>query len=140
MSKSIRIKIDPSRWYSIERWLATNKRELKLAMRSAMSVLHSQIHRNLSGPSHVRFPGNGNPFPGVLTGRMRNSINAKIRSGSDWIKGTVGPNVTYAAAHEFGHGHVPKRPYLTPAWKKQQKVVRKIIKDRINASLEARAV
>lgn len=104
-----------------------------------MSLLHSQIHTNLSGPSHVRFPGNGNPFPGVLSGRMRNSINAKITSGSDWIIGKVGPNVKYAVNHERGLG-VTKRPFLGPAWKKQQKNVRRVIKDRINAALEARAV
>jgi len=134
VSQTIRIKLDPSKWNSMEEFLRTHKREIKMFMRAAMSVLHSQIHTNLSGPSHTKFPGNGNPYPGVLTGRMRNSINAKITSGSDWMKGVVGPNVKYARRQN------DMRPFLKPAWKKQRKKVHQIFKDRMNKALGGKGV
>lgn len=105
-----------------------------LAVRKGLSVLHGQIRINLSGPSHSLFPGNGNPFPGTVTGRMKNSINAKVQSGRDFVIGRVGPNVSYAVRHEYGFG-VPKRPYLSPALKRQRKNINRFFREGIQASL-----
>lgn len=137
MTISLKVHMDKKQWDSIESYLKTNRKHMKLAIRKGLAVLHTQIRENLSGPSHTLFPDNGNPFPGTLTGRMKNSINAKIVSGRDFIIGKVGPNVDYAVKHEYGFG-VPKRPYLGPALKRQRKRIRQLFQEGIRASLRKR--
>lgn len=47
------------------------------------------------------------------TGRLRRSINRKVTSSENAIIATVGTNVSYAAAHEYGfHGNVSVKAHL----------------------------
>lgn len=68
---------------------------------------------------------------GVFEGAYRKSISQDVeikgpRTRRRWTT-TVGPTVIYAAAHEFGKGNLPERQVLTPAIKKTQNKVFKII-------------
>lgn len=52
----------------------------------------------------------------VRTGRLRRSINVKMRETQDAVVGTVGTNVSYARPHEFGfQGVVTVREHLRQA-------------------------
>jgi phage gpG-like protein len=49
----------------------------------------------------------------VRTGRLRRSINTRVDDSADRVVGTVGTNVEYAAAHEYGFaGTVSVREHL----------------------------
>lgn len=133
----IRMKftISNGEWKALNKWTRTFVRNMTGAVIQAQNVLHTQIRLNLSGPSHVLFPGNGNPFPGTITGRMKNSITAPppvVRAGK--ITGIVGPNVWYAINHVIGRG-VPKRDFLTAAFKTVRREVRRILRRGIKESL-----
>lgn len=50
------------------------------------------------------------------TGRLRRSITTRVQTSATAVIGTVGTNVEYAAAHEFGfHGIVTVREHLRRA-------------------------
>lgn len=85
---------------------------IKRALVKVGSLLEAGIKRNLSGPSHTRHPGNGNPYPGTLTGRLKGSVIFKMSDGGLTV--TTGPDTVYAAVQEFGGGNIPARPYVEP--------------------------
>lgn len=96
-------------------------RAIRRALTKAGAWVERQAKKNLSGPSHTRFPGNGNPYPGVLTGRLRASVTSQV--GSDGMSVRIGPNTVYAAIQEFGgtagrggSAVIPARPYMWPAF------------------------
>lgn len=130
MPISMTIKIDPKLWKSTKDFKARYRRRFKLAMNQANAAVHGQVRRNLSGPSHTLFPGNGNPFPGVLTGRMRNSIHSRIKIESDGITGITGPNVKYARRQN------KLRPFMAPALQRQRDRVQDIF-DQASADVAA---
>ena len=131
---TITMDIDPKYWRATRSFLRTHEQKLHAAMAEALGILHMQVRLNLSGPSHTLFPGNGNPFPGVITGRMRNSINAEIDTGDGYMIGKVGPNVNYARKHIDGDG-VKKRNFLKPAWMRHHMQIRRIFQKAVRASL-----
>ena len=61
----------------------------------------------------------------VDTGLLRNSIQTRINGP---LKATVGTNVEYAAAQEFGTRHQKGTPFLTPAADEEQKEFAKDVK------------
>lgn len=138
MSVTVTIRIEPNKWNSLDGFLRKYPSNARRAMAKALALLQKQIKTNLSGPSHVDFPGNGNPFPGTRTGRMKNSVNTKIESGPDLLRGLVGPNVKYAAIHETGGRHIPKRSYLAPAFDKHKDRVGKIFNKAVQQSLKGK--
>lgn len=96
---------------------------VRKAMTKLGRGLELAIKRNLSGESHTRFPGTANPYPGVLTGGLRSSVNFQVTGNADSTTMVVGPNKVYAAIQEFGgqagRNHktrIPGRPYVKPAW------------------------
>ena len=135
MSVKLTITINPAKWKTGEQWRRFASRNLKRAMAHAMSVLHGRIRRNLSGPSHTLFPGNGNPFPGTLSGRMKNSVHAKMTTGGTgvgsnaFLRGVVGPNTNYAEYQDW------LRPYLQPSLDAEEDRIRAIFDDAVGASL-----
>lgn len=126
--------ITPKEWQAVTKWSKAYRQKMNAAMRRALAVLHGRVTLNLSGPSHVLFPGNGNPFPGVISGRMRGSISAKVYNRIKTIRGVVGPNVHYAIKHVLGLG-VPKRDFLTPAVKRERSKVNRILRRAIRDAL-----
>ena len=70
----------------------------------------------------------------VKTGTLRRSVNFQI--DSDGMTLRVGPNVVYAAIHEFGgwagrgrKTYIPARPYVKPTWEAEgSKVLNEIKK------------
>ncbi len=126
----IKVTFTKEQWGSVENFAKNGTNEIKLAIRKGLSLIHGQIIRNISGPSHTRFPGNGNPFPGVLTGRMKQSVHAKIKTRTDYIRGVTGPNTSYAAKQN------EMRPFIKPAWEKVRKKVRQIIRSHIQGALK----
>ncbi len=63
----------------------------------------------------------------VDTGRLRSSITTEIGK----LEATVGTNVEYAAAIEYGSSKHPGSPYLRPALVKAEKNLDKAIQDAI---------
>jgi len=98
----------------------------------AGSILESGIKMNLSGPSHTRFPGNGNPYPGTLSHILKNSVRHKVDRGALSMK--VGPgseSSEYSAVHVLGSATTPKRDYMTPAWEKNKNRILNMINQKI---------
>lgn len=80
--------------------------ELRTAVKRSAFRVESRVKRNLSGPSHSRFPGNSNPYPGVGPeggGTLRRSVTTLI--GDRGLSATVGPGglaSSYAEIQERG--------------------------------------
>lgn len=119
---------------------ATIKQRIRRGLMASGFILERQIKKNLSGPSHTRFPENGNPYPGVLSGTLKGSVSAKM--DADGMAVRIGPGglaSPYAAIQEFGGKAgrnlattIPARPYVRPAWEQQ--------KDTIIAKIQAELV
>ena len=69
------------------------------------------------------------------TSRLYNSVNAQVNNVAGGLQLKVGPNVVYAAIHEFGgwagknnRVHIPARPYVFPAWDKKKDEIIAVIK------------
>lgn len=75
------------------------------------------MKKKLSGPSHTKSPGNSNPYPGVVTGRLRASVNMQVSSAAGGLQLRVGPNVTYAPFLEFGTSRMQPYPFVGPTLK-----------------------
>lgn len=111
---------------------------LRAAFRKAGSTLARAIKKNLSGRSHTRFPDNGNPFPGVVSGTLRRSVDFKMLGDHGVEVGPGGYATPYAAIQEFGGNagragktKIPARPYVKPAWEANKDDVIKQINDTI---------
>ena len=115
-------------------------------------ILTRQIKEHLTGPSRktvqkrleraikktglrrIGLAPDSNPFPGVETGSLRRSVTWDVDVPKKILR--VGPNMIYAAIHEFGgragrhlSAYIPPRPYVWPAWqKKKDRVVDEIQK------------
>jgi phage gpG-like protein len=105
--------------------------ELRNAFRTVGALLTGKIKENLSGMSHSQYPGNDNPFPGVIHGRLRDGVNFQLRKNGV----IVGPSrLNYAQIHEFGgytgrNGttYIPPRPYVEPAWDELEDTVFRVL-------------
>lgn len=110
-------------------------------LKNALIILTRQTKQNLSGPSHVRSPGNGNPFPGVLSNTLRRSVGFQIRGSNKDLLGTIGPDVDYAHFLEDGtrfmQGPGPGGgyPFLGPAFEKREKDVIDELQKAVRGSL-----
>lgn len=110
-------------------------------LKNALIILTRQVKKNLSGPSPVRSPGNGNPFPGVLSNTLRRSVGFQLRGSDKDLMGTVGPDVDYAHFLEFGtrfmQGPGPGGgyPFLFPAFEKREKDVIDELQKAVRSSL-----
>lgn len=110
---------------------AKMKVNLVRALRDVGASFSKDIKRNLSGPSHTKFPGNGNPFPGVVSGTLRRSVTFHLIDNNWGVKiGPGGLAEPYAAVQEFGHPNWKRkegRPYVRPVWEKSiDEAVRRI--------------
>jgi phage gpG-like protein len=121
--------------------------KIRLGLRDASIVLERQIVKNLSGLSHTRQPGNGNPFVGAVSGDLKRAIGYTIKPH----EATIGVEkvIPYAAIHEFGGTipvssrmrwflglkkgiwlkksttiiRIPKRAYIAPAFKAKREAM-----------------
>ena len=111
------------------------KSNLRRALVKVGSAFSKDIKKNLSGPSHTKFPGNGNPFPGVVSGTLRRSVTYQLIDGNMGVKiGPGGLAEPYAAVQEFGHPHWKRkggRPYVKPVWEKSKDEAIAMINDTI---------
>ena len=69
----------------------------------ALSAIRTSKEKYLTGPRPEKL--------GVVTGRLRSSIRAKVEARPDRIVAKFGTDVPYAAIHEFG-GTTPPRTIL----------------------------
>jgi phage gpG-like protein len=77
---------------------------------------------------------------GVVSGRLRQSIGAKVTRTPEGVQGKVGTRVVYAAIHEFGGktkqgGVIPARPYLGPALAESRQMIVEELGDAYVATL-----
>lgn len=107
----------------LDRFKTALPHQIKKGFIKAGTMIERQTKKNLSGQSHTRFPGNGNPFIGTLTGRLKQSVNSQVTQGFGDTVLRVGPHVEYAAIHEFGgnagiggSAMIPPRAYLFPSF------------------------
>jgi hypothetical protein len=117
----------PKRSIKLGRITDQMKPRLKRGLAKAGSIITKQIKEHLAGPGFTRNPARSKPFPGILHGTLRRSVNFVLES--DGLTVHIGPGgdaEKYAAIHEFGgkagRKHsvtIPARPYVAPAWKKK---------------------
>lgn len=69
-------------------------------MRLAGAILQGQMQRSVTGVSATI--DKSRQFPGAVSGKLRNSIKFVLIKQGKTIGVRVGPNVVYAAIHEFG--------------------------------------
>jgi len=72
------------------------------------------------------------------TSRLYSSVTTQVKALTGGLQLKVGPNVVYAAIHEFGgwagknnRVRIPARPYVFPAWEKKKSEVMAEIKRQI---------
>lgn len=116
------------------------QRRLQVRMLKAMLHLEGAIKRELSVGQPVQRTKSGrliglNPSrpgkpPHVLTGRLRQSITARVEVLDDFIVGRVGSNVEYARALELGYAprNLDPRPYLAPTFRREFNVIAEILR------------
>ena len=79
----------------IENWKKGQPGKVKIALNRAADLVIKQSQRQyLTGPRPERL--------GVVTGRLRRSINKRVTVTGSRIKAEIGTNVKYAPVHEFG--------------------------------------
>ena len=135
MSVAISIKFPDGKQGSLKlKRLTKNARKaIKQGLTEGGVLVEDRIKLNLSGKSHVRFPGNGNPFPGVLSGGLRGKVFSKVTDKPGKLYVEIGSNKVYARTHELGDlsRGIPKRSFIGPAWSKVGKKVVAIIAKRL---------
>lgn len=76
---------------------------------------------------------------GSFTGQLRRSIGVRVEKSGFKVAVLVGPRarVKYAAVHELGYAplHIPKRPFLTPAFDKNKAWAERQLQRKINLVL-----
>jgi len=102
--------------------------------KAARLVQRTSQEKYLTGPRPLRL--------GVVTGRLRRSIETKVEVNGTRVEALIGTNVEYARIHEYGGGisrrggflggqlgvrgatrttgRMPARPFLAPAIRDQQ--------------------
>lgn len=110
--------------------------EIKRAVRRSGLIAERKMKRNLSGPSHTKFPGNGNPYPGVVTNRLRASVTSQTTESG--FVAEIGPNVEYAPYLEFGTKHMKRAegyPFVRPTLEQTQSDIINEFEDAVRRSL-----
>ena len=94
----------------------------------------------------ARMTGKG-PFPvsqgrlGVRTNRLRNSLRAtQPRIAGGTVVGSIGSNVVYAAAHEFGYRRIPARAPITRGIEDRKAQYEKAVSDAVVRVFETRGL
>jgi len=104
-------------------------------MQKAGAILEREMKELLSGPSHVRFPFVHNPYPGVLTGRLRQGVNFKVKKTSGGPLLVVGPKSNYAIYLETKQG-AGRYPFVLPTWERKHQPAIRAIQDAIIKPLD----
>lgn len=127
---------DEARVVRFNTFLGATLKRAKSGLVRAGFVVERQIKKNLSGK---RTPGN--PYPGWVTTRLRTSVTSQ--ASSDGMIVSIGPNVEYAAIHEFGGRTgrggktiIPARPYVKPAWKQSRTKIIDIMRKAVAGKAE----
>ena len=99
--------------------------KLQKAFKNIGIVLTGKVKRNLSGESHTKYPGTSNPYPGVITGRLRASVNFRTYGGAsaNRMGVEIGPNTNYAESVNYLY------PYMVPAYYDSEDKIAVILKD-----------
>lgn len=85
-------------------------RQLRAGFYKAGMLLTADETRKLAGPSHSRFPGNANPYPGRVSGQL-SKIQQNIVSTAGGLQLRVGPG-SFAARYapiQFLGGTITQR-------------------------------
>lgn len=107
------------------RWLAAVSGRMDEKMRlvvaeSAETTADSiryMLSRNGRHAPNTKTPSAPGDTPSMISTDLRESVHVEniSRVGLGRYSAAVGPDTEYAAVQEFGHGHVPARPYMERA-------------------------
>lgn len=108
----------------------------------AGAIFERDMKLKLSGPGRRRGSTHGpisrlNNYPGVITGRLRASVNARITGSGTNITLRVGPNVEYAPYLEFGTSRMPAYSFVRPTLEDNSERAFDAIADAITKPLDA---
>ncbi len=109
------------------------KKQERRTMQKALVLVKNQAKRNLTG---------GNPLH-VRTNTLRRSvISAITERGRRHMEGTVGTNVVYGPAHEYGSekANLPARPWLEPAFESNLSAINKLFNRDMSGLLKRRGL
>lgn len=124
---------------------------LRRGLEKASILLVERIKYNLSGESHVQYPGTSNPYPGKISGDLAKTIDYEISPAKygRGLSSEVGANMSkagakkvYARIHEFGGyagrgAYIPPRPYIRTSYKQIEDKIIKIIHKELLKPLRA---
>jgi HK97 gp10 family phage protein len=92
---------------------------LQKGLNKAGAILKNDMTKKVSGPGRRRGSTHGPvsrlaSYPGVVTGRLRGSINAQVSGVGNDLTLRAGPNVAYAPFLEFGTRKMQPYPFVGP--------------------------
>lgn len=76
-------------------------------------IFERDMKKKLSRPGRRKGPSS-NPYPGVITGRLRGSVLAQVKNTPAGFQLRVGPKVKYAKFLEFGTKKMPAYAFIGP--------------------------
>lgn len=134
MSFTFKLKLPRSELQKI----SNKSLELRLGtikgVKQAMYFVEGEAKKNFNGTNQLH----------VRSGHLRRSIKTGgVEDHKDYVVGSVGSNVIYAAIHEFGGNagrggrtHIRPRPYIKPAFEDNKLKIERIIKKYIDIKVK----
>lgn len=93
------------------------------------SITTRDMKKKLSGESHTLHPNTSNPYPGVVTGRLRSSVHFEQSGSGIRTSVRIGPDTNYAAEVD------DKYPYVRPTWLSVKAQVIDLIHDAVRGAM-----
>ena len=125
----------------IHNFLNALPQQLRQGFNKAGAIFERDMKRKVSGPGRKRGMTHGpysrlNSYPGVITGRLRASINAQVSGSGTDLTLRVGPNVMYAPFLEFGTSRMPAYAFVGPTLEHMSEKAMDAIQDAIAVPLD----
>jgi phage gpG-like protein len=121
------IKVNLSDYFEFDK--IAIKQAAEDALKTGMfDVERTSKYNYLSGPRPEKL--------GVVTGRLRNSILAKVTTTRSKIIGEIGTNVIYGRFHEEGTAKLPQRSFLGTAIEDNLANIEQLVLSNIDKAIE----
>jgi HK97 gp10 family phage protein len=116
------------------------RKEMKISLGESVLLVHSEAVKSImahksSGYTYGKHTASKPGYPpNSDTGRLVRSINWEVDDSK--LVGLVGTNLKYGAWLEFGTKDMEARPWLSPAFKKNIKMIVKLITKGVKEALK----